>query len=279
MSAHILVVEDDDTMRTALTTWLRHAGYQVTHAADGESALNLLPTHAFDIIITDLIMGRVNGIDVLQAAVAQPYRPEVILLTGHGSLDTSLTALRSRAYDYLLKPCTADEVLACVNGAMQRRSNDQQMREALDKLMSAVGLYRADPTAKPSDSLPVGEYRLRPPMSHNPSPSLPHQSPMIYRIGDLLVGPSRHEVSFNGRPVHTTPTEYALLRYLAEHNGTVCRCRDIVRHTHGVETNDGDAQALLRSHIHNLRKKVSPSYFVNDRGTGYMLVNPDQQNY
>lgn len=273
--AHILVVEDDRNMGIALTSWLQHAGYRVTQAPDGETAIDLMEQHVFDVVLTDLIMGSINGIEVLQTANLQAYRPEVIVLTGHGSLDTSLAALRARAYDYLLKPCNAEQVLACVEGAIQRRLSELQIRQAASALITALTNQQTQTTAHTPAPMPelVGSTADIPPGVPGSSYQRGIQ-PM--QVGELFLGDSRHEVLFRGKPVRLTPIEYTLLTFLAQQPGQMYRCRDIVHCTHGVDTNDTDAQTLLRSHIHNLRKKLDPAYLVNDRGSGYMLVNPDQ---
>ncbi len=270
MKAHILVVEDDRNMSIALASWLHRAGYRVTEAPDGETAIDLLEQQTFDVVLTDLIMGAINGMEVLQTANLQPYRPEVIVLTGHGSLETSIAALRARAFDYLLKPCTADQVLACVEGAVQRRQTEVQVRQAASALVSALS------SQPPAPHAPAAAPHTT---SEPATAAAPHTPPAGHKIqiGALSIGASRHDVFFHEQPVRLTPIEYTLLSYLAEQPGQMVGCRDIVRCTHGVDTNDTDAQTLLRSHIHNLRKKLDAAYLINDRGMGYMLVNPEER--
>jgi DNA-binding response OmpR family regulator len=210
---------------------------------------------------------------VLQAARLQAYRPEVILITGYGSLETSLAAFRKGAYDYLLKPCASAALLECVERAVQRRAFELQLLEAAAHLFPAITRTETsmeqstplmtmtnDTSSKASD------------MSLRPAISLP-----VVHIGVLSIGRTRYEVVFDGQPVRLTPIEYAVLDYLAQHPGEVCRCCDIVQYTHGLETSNTDAQALVRPHIYNLRKKIDPAYLVTRRGIGYVLVNPCQE--
>lgn len=265
MTPHILLVEDDGKTRMMLTYRLQHAGYLVTQATDGEAAIALMTNNIFDVVLTDIVLGDVDGIDLLQAARLQPYRPEVIILTGHGSLETSIAALRKGAYDYLLKPCSSEQLLACIEGAVSRRKVEWKLREAASNVLSAFGEFEGEPgTTDPTQT-------------HLPRQILKKlsQTDSIQHIGALSIGGTRHDVIFEGKAVRLTPTEYALLRYLSETPGLVRSCHDIVRYTHGLETSDTEAQAMLRSHIRNLRRKIDASYLVNDRGTGYMLVAPD----
>ncbi len=246
MTAHILVVEDDKATRTAIVSQLQYTGYHVTQASDGETALTLLETHLFDVVITDIIMYQVDGIAILQTARMQAYHPEVILLTGYGSLDTAMIALRQGAFDYLQKPCPTDQLLACVQSAIHRHASQQKMRQAVTMLSTSSENNRINK-------------ELLPPSIH---------------IGALTIGPSRTEVFFHGQPIQVTPIEYAILSYLAIRKGHVCPCQDIVLHTHHLETNEEHAQRVVRSHISNLRKKFGAAYLISKRGYGYMLIDP-----
>lgn len=106
MTVRILVVEDSDALRDWLTRVLHRAGYTITQAVDGEEALALLRQtgeyrEPFDVVISDIMMGKVDGVQVTQAARNQAEPPEVILLTSQGSLDTATQAVRLGAFDYL----------------------------------------------------------------------------------------------------------------------------------------------------------------------------------
>ncbi len=260
MKHHILLVEDDEQTRHVLACRLEYAGYTVTQAESGERAQELLEQGPFDVVLLDIILGGINGLEVLRLAREQPYHPEVILLTGFGSLDSALTALRGGAYDYLLKPCPSEKLLACVEGAVRRHTAEQHLCDAVVTLMPALSHYRDTERGTTRE----------PPEPQGPAV----QSEGVLRVGALSVGTTRYDVVFNDEPIHVTPTEFALLRYLAQRSGQVCLCGDIVRYTHGLATNESDAQTMLRSHVRNIRRKIPRSYLVNNRGTGYMLVAP-----
>lgn len=263
MKARILVVEDDSTARLLLSDMLRYAGYTVTQAPDGETALDILEKETFDVVLSDIVMEDVDGIEVLHTARLQPYRPAVILLTGHGTLQTCMSALRAGATDYLLKPCSDEALLTCIERALQRHQDEQRLLEAADLI---TNLYRpaTDDVSKRAERGVQGE-----------SSTGRARMGQMLRIGNLVIGRSRQDVWLNGQRVHVTPIEYALLHCLAQTPATVRRFSEIVRHTHELEVNDAEAQALLKVHVSNLRKKLSSAYLVNDRGTGYMLVDPE----
>ncbi len=262
MKAHLLVVEDDATTLLSFVYRLRYAGYQVTEASDGEMAITLLEDGNFDVVITDIILGSVDGMEVLHVARQQAYSPEVIVLTGHGSFDTAVLALREGAFDYLVKPCTSEQLLVSVERAAQQHHSNQQVRAAARTL--ATALY--------GTSL---EKREAPIIGQIAGAALPAtRDPASITIGDLIIGPTRMAVLFQGQRVRLTPTEYAVLRYLAEHVGQLCSSHDIIRTTHQYTVDDAEAQALVKPHIFNLRKKLAADYLLTERGIGYRLVDP-----
>jgi DNA-binding response OmpR family regulator len=261
-------------VRLALGCRLQYAGYQVTEAADGETAIRLLHQQTFHVVLTDIMLGMVDGIEVLQAARSQLYRPAVILLTGHGALDTSIAALRKGAHDYLLKPCTDDELLESVQQALQRHLAEKRLMETASLLNNLYGTPGGDMllSAEPSQSVvpPVA-----PPAAHLPEkPAHSDDNGFFLRIGGLCIGGARNQVTLNDKPLHVTPIEYALLRCLAETPGQVQSYEAIISRTHDYAVSESEAQQLLKPHVRNLRSKLDAGYLVNYRGSGYMLADP-----
>jgi DNA-binding response OmpR family regulator len=330
MKTPILLVEDDAKLRRTLAAWISHAGYEVAQAPDGESAIRMLMIESFAVVVSDIVMGGIDGLSVLQAAGRLRQPPAVILLTGQGTLETAMAALRAGAFDYLLKPCNGDELLARIAAAAAHVDAERQLRSALELLtnstfgapapgdvigggvarqsgsatlgsLASAVLREAAPPANGRPALPVAVTGqggaagtisaalagvtpslampvLAPPLL----PSLPRAAvrPVSERpdqailLGDLEVGPSRLQVSFEGRPVALTRIEYALLRYLAERPGQVCRYSELAFASHKLALEDGEARDLLRTHLQNLRAKLCRSYFRIDPGTGCMLAAP-----
>ncbi len=270
MEAHILVVEDDATARMLLADVLLGAGYHVTTAHNGEAALNKLEHQAFDVVITDIRMHQVDGIQVLQAAREQTPPPSVLLLTGYGSLETAVDALRAGAHDYLLKPAAPDDLLRHVANALERRNTEIRKTDAVRAIARGLAqLQDQFHSAGLNDvvaPITVGDHAER---VHRAD-----RADRYIEVGHLTIDHFRHTALFAGEALHLTPIEYALLRCLAESQGRVMNYREIVRCSHGHETDDTEAQSLLKAHIRNLRRKIDSRYLVNVRGTGYMLVDP-----
>lgn len=268
----ILLVEDDDIARASLFQILDRSGYTVTSVPDGESAVALLDDQApeaptFDIVVTDLLLREIDGIQVLKVARNRPQPPEVILLTGYGTLSTVIEALRAGAYDYLLKPCKPHDLLSCVGRAIQRRNDTLRQADAIRSIVR--GLSQLQGQIPPIEAVPAEAETLISGVANTQT------SGRTLRIGLLVLDIYAHTVTFNDEAIQLTPTEFALLRCLAEAQGQMRSYREIVRTTHDLDINETEAQQLLKAHIHNLRQKIDSSYIVNVRGLGYRLMAPD----
>lgn len=260
--ASVLIVEDDPATGEVLAEVLEDAGYAVTLASSGTEALRLLKQQAFAVVVSDICMPIVGGLDVLQAARQSDARPEVILLTGHGTLGTSLAALRERAFDYLLKPCNPDMLLQRVSEAVTLHLQKRRQAMAVQHILEAFG-----------SSIDVLEDSATPP---NGVPSPRERGDQVIRVGGLWLDPDHTTATINGQPLHLTPMEHALLRRLAEKPGKVFRYRELVYDVYGYEVTNAEAKVLLKTHVRNIRHKIGADCLVNVRSTGYQLVVPEQ---
>ncbi len=118
----ILIVDDERSMREFLAIYLRRAGHRVEAAAGGEQALATLKTREFDVVITDLRMPDVNGLEILERTKQQYPDTQVIVVTAFATTETAIAAMKAGAYDYLTKPFKVDEVGLVVERALERRS-------------------------------------------------------------------------------------------------------------------------------------------------------------
>jgi DNA-binding response OmpR family regulator len=266
---HILLVEDDDKWRQTLARALQKARYAVTEACDGRTAIELLQQpheHSYQVVITDIVMGDIDGIEVANVARSLSHTPEVILLTGHGSLETAMAAVRAGAFDYLLKPCRITHLLERVAAAVEHHQEQQRQVRDAHMLHTIAGFVRqaeappASTTRRASPLVPAGES---------------HQAQYL-RVGTICVDTYRHEVWFNEQRVHVTRTEYMVLSCLASSSGRVVSYGDIVHHIRGYKIDEAEAHSLLRTHVRNLRRKIDRHYLVSVHGIGYMLTEPDQ---
>ncbi|HET6675696.1 MAG TPA: sigma-54 dependent transcriptional regulator [Nitrospiraceae bacterium] len=117
----ILVVDDEQSMRDVLSIMLKRAGYGVTVASDGEEAIEHIHKELFDLVITDLRMPKVDGLEVLKAVKASSPETVVLVITAFASAESAVEAMKHGAYDYLTKPFQVDEVQLIIRNALERR--------------------------------------------------------------------------------------------------------------------------------------------------------------
>lgn len=121
MSEKILVVDDEDIIRESLSYILKKEKYEVDEAANGKIAFNLLKEKSYDLVITDLEMPEMKGIELLEEIKKVNLQTNTIVITAYGSVDTAIAALRSGASDYILKPVEFDELLIKVKKLFEVR--------------------------------------------------------------------------------------------------------------------------------------------------------------
>jgi two-component system response regulator PilR (NtrC family) len=120
--ASILVVDDEQSMREFLEIFLQKAGHDVTVEADSASALSRAAGGAFDLVITDLRLGRDSGLDILREVKASSPATEVVMVTAFATTENAIQAMKQGAYDYLLKPFKVEELKLVVAKALEHRA-------------------------------------------------------------------------------------------------------------------------------------------------------------
>ena len=122
MSRNILIVEDEETLRESIKRIFVKEGYTVDGAESAEKALSLLETGMYDVILTDIILPGMDGIEMLTRVREQVPDQIIIVVTAYASLDTSIKALRAGAYDYIMKPIIHEEIKQVVRNALRQKS-------------------------------------------------------------------------------------------------------------------------------------------------------------
>jgi two-component system nitrogen regulation response regulator NtrX len=123
---NILLVDDDGDLRRSIGDFLANRGHRVQFATDGHEALTHLEQTAPDLILSDIGMPGMDGIELLRGIRKRFDDLPVILMTGHGTLETAIDALRQRAYDYLKKPVHLEELLACIDRVEDNRDESRR---------------------------------------------------------------------------------------------------------------------------------------------------------
>lgn len=258
-AAQILIVDDEAAIRLTLSALLKRAGFEVTSAENGPEAVAQLERRAFELMLVDLKMPGMDGMQVVTAARKRQPDLAIIVLTGHGSLDTAVEGLHQGIFDYLLKTTEPAQVIERVKAGLAARNQRLRERTLLDVVGTAVQELRG---AQSSSSPSAGE-----------SPSAGDRS---ITVGALHLDTWRQEATLAGRTLALTPTEFRVLLCLAEHAGTMLSYAHLVRCAQGYDSDELEAGELIKPHIHHLRQKLEPDpatprYILNVRGKGYLL--------
>ena len=239
MKPVILVVDDEPIARQSLSDILQLEGYGVCSVPNGQAAVEYVRTHAVDLMVVDLRMPGMDGLEVIQVVNQTSPDTEVILLTAYASTDTAIQALRLRIHDYLLKPALTAQIIASVKKGLTRRNARIKGREGSNTIHteeSASEFHFKDGT-----------------------------------IADL----SRRVIRRNKKVAHLTPAEGRLLRVLLENSGKVFSHRDLVLLVQGYDTSPQEAPEVLRPLVSRLRHKLEEfpdlmNRISSVRGTGYV---------
>ncbi len=240
--ANILVVDDEPIERQTLTDILRLEGYHVAALANGEAAVDHVRHNQIDLMVLDLRMPGMNGLEVVKVVNRVAPDLEIVLLTAHGSMESAVEALRNRVHDYLLKPASPTQILESVRRGLARRNSRLQAHERQD--LEAASDEHA-----------------------------------IIALGDgTVIDFGRRVVTAGSRTVFLTPAEGRLLKIFAENVGKVFTHRDLVLLVQGYSTSQQEAPEILRPLVSRLRQKLArtPSLMrriVSVRGTGSVFEN------
>lgn len=237
----ILVVEDQPAVRMCLVQILDKAGYQVLTAGNGLEALDVLKSNPVDLILADIMMPKMDGYTLYENVAENPHWVTVpfIFLTAR-VLETDIRYGKELGVDdYLVKPVAAEDLLATVRGKLRRA----------ERIAQTAG--------RPGQGqLPESE---------------------VIALGQLRIEPGEYRAHLNGEPLKLSNTEFKVLELLAQQTDRVVGMQELIKVTHGFETNYTEASDLLRPIIRSLRRKMG--YPAGDmgciesvRGVGYRFV-------
>jgi len=128
MYKSILLVDDEEMIRRSFSDDLNDEGFIVSTAASGEEAVEHLRACTFSLVVTDLMMEGINGLQVLKEAKAIDYYTGVIILTGFGDMNSAIEALRLGADDFLMKPCSTEELVIRINRCLEKLEAFRKIR-------------------------------------------------------------------------------------------------------------------------------------------------------
>src|SRR2546427_3151918 len=146
--ATLLVADDDPGLRESLQRTLSRAGHQVVLAPNGRAALEQLQGGGVDLVLTDLKMPGISGIELLRAAKALAPDVDVILITAFGTVEEAVNAMKDGAYDFITKPFRGEQLLKVVGKALERRAlieQNRSLQKQLEDLRSKNAMIGGSP--------------------------------------------------------------------------------------------------------------------------------------
>lgn len=255
----ILIVEDEEKIARFVTLELEHEGYQVEHAADGRTAVDLALERDYDLILLDVLLPQLNGMEVLRRVRKHKDVP-VIMVTARDTVMDKVAGLDAGADDYLTKPFAIEELFARIRVALKRA----------EAVRAASGVGGAGAGAGMAGGA-GGDAAAVPPVSESTKASVA-PSPAALTVGSVVLDPDRREVTVGGSPIALTAREFDVLALLRAHAETVLTRERIAHEALGYEyvgdTNNVDV------HIAHLRAKIEDAggarIIRTVRGVGYV---------
>lgn len=256
--ARILIVEDEEKIARFVTLELEHEGYQVEHAADGRTAVDLALERDYDLILLDVLLPQLNGMEVLRRVRKHKDVP-VIMVTARDAVMDKVAGLDAGADDYLTKPFAIEELFARIRVALKR----SEAVRAASGVGGGAGAGVASGTA-------AGIATMSPATDTAQTAAAP--SPAALAVGSVVLDPDRREVTVGGSPIALTAREFDVLALLMAHAGTVLTRERIAHEALGYDyvgdTNNVDV------HIAHLRAKIEDAggarIIQTVRGVGYV---------
>lgn len=254
--ARILIVEDEEKIARFVTLELEHEGYQVEHAADGRTAVDLALERDYDLILLDVLLPQLNGMEVLRRVRKHKDVP-VIMVTARDAVMDKVAGLDAGADDYLTKPFAIEELFARIRVALKRA-------EAVRAASSVGGAGTGE------GATGAGTAATSPASDSAKTSAVP--SPAVLTVGSVALDPDRREVIVGSSTIVLTAREFDVLALLMAHAGTVLTRERIAHEALGYEyvgdTNNVDV------HIAHLRAKIEDAggarIIQTVRGVGYV---------
>ena len=261
-SGHILIIDDEASLRQTLARILQRAGYEVTTAANGKEGLSLVTEHPFDLIYLDIRMPDISGLELLKTIHTKFSDLPVILFTAQPDLNSAVEALRRGATDYLLKPLKPQAVIDRTQAILANKQKERRRRE----IQRQIDALQAELVALDNDKT----------TSQTPEQTL-RSDERFLRRGLLTLDMHTRRVTMQDRIINLPPTSFDYLLVLARHAPNIVDYQTLVSEAQGYETDTREAQELTKWHIHHIRQAIEPDkrnpvHVINVRGSGYRLV-------
>ena len=279
MGVKILVVEDEEKLARFIELELRHEGYEVEKAFDGRTALNMAMANDYTLILLDIMLPGLNGLEVLRRLQMDKPTP-VILLTARDAVMDKVSGLDAGAVDYITKPFAIEELLARIRVALKLHCKDVSEDDSNNVVntdndnsdINCNNIYSSGMSAGTAiDEAGAAAGVVSMGINSNPvKTSAPGET---YTWKDLVLDVPRHKVTYNGEEIELTNREFLMLKTLLENMDIVLSRDTLLERVCGYEY-VGETN-VIDVYIRYLRTKIDEAYGVKMiqtvRGVGYVI--------
>jgi DNA-binding response OmpR family regulator len=259
----VLIIDDEAALRQTLSRVLERAGCRVSSAADGRQAFDLLADVEFDLVYLDIHLPHMDGMEILRRIRQQHQRLPVVLLTGHGTIQSAVEALRLGATDYLLKPLDPEVLVSRTRTILRERAIQKRRREIREQIMELqTELDTLD--RESSEYFPVGHYA-------------PQPDERFLKKGRLILDLQAGKATLGDEVLALPPAAFDYLKVLARYSPDVVSYQNLVYEAQNYKVEASEARELAKWHIHMLRRVIEDKSHkkecvLNVRGVGYRLI-------
>jgi len=261
----VLIIDDEANLRNTLQRILQKVGCETVGAADGNQALKLLSVNRFDLIYLDIHLPNIDGIQILKEIRSREPNIPVIILTGYGSLNSSIEALRLGAIDYMLKPFDPEILAAQARMVLEEQVIERRKREIRDQ----INILQAELLQLELDSPTELHSKLSTPF--------PEPQNRFLKLSSFVIDRQAQRATFGDIVLNLPPSAFDYLVVLANHSPDVVDYQALVIEAQQYDVGIKEARELSKWHVHVLRKAIEdnpqkPKYIINVRGIGYRLL-------
>ena len=252
----ILIVDDEPGVLLVLEHTLQSEGYEVETAVNGEDALQKIAETNYDLLLLDLHLGSMDGLQLLEAARQKDEAVIVIILTGYASMNSAVEALRLGAFDYLFKPAMPDVIRQRIRAGLADREQVLERERILGQLdslrhaLTVVDAKRAAVTNNDADN-------------------------RFLKKGKLIIDRHHHTATLDSHLLELTTAEYDFLLTLAKESPNPVSPQQLLSDALGYESHPAEAREKAKWYIHHLRRKIEPvskqpRFIKTVRNKGYL---------
>lgn len=260
----ILLVDDDPLVRSCVSLYLQDADYSVTTAENAQGALVCLEKFCYDLILLDLIMPEISGLELVRIVQQRNPCTPIIIFTGNATIETAIESLRLGVKDYLIKPVSMEETVASVNRVLSDQVLQKQKSEIIQDLKRLVNKLDGVENFSTANSDAI-----------KPVPQIIHDRTIEW--GSIIIDQYARKVLIDKKPVHLSSTSLDYLITLIRHAPEPVSHATLLLESQGFVEPTTKAKDIVRWRIYQLRKAIekdtkNPRYIITVPGTGYCLA-------